>query len=180
MNRAEWFYKRAASAVYDHRLPDAVLTGMCTTLTLTFSAGDELFYAHVGHSRAYLFRDGELTQLTRDHTLEPPLTEGSGPVAVSPDTDDLRHILTDAIGAGSVPPIVDVERLRLCDNDLVLLCSDGLSSALDGETIADVLAQPRTLNDLCQQLIDLAEGHNADDDATAVLAEVSHSGRVGE
>ena len=91
-------------------------------------------------------------------------------VATTLGTDDLRDILTDAIGVGSVPPIVDVERLRLCDNDLVLLCSDGRSSALDGETIADVLAQPRTLNDLCQQLIDLAEGHNADDDATAVLA----------
>ena len=169
INRAEWFYLRAAHAVERRSRANPLLTGMCTTLTAAFSAGSELFYAHVGHSRAYLYRDGELTQLTRDQTLDQRLHEAAGPVPVGTAAQDLRHILTDAIGAGQ-PPAVDVERLGLCDNDMILLCTDGVTDPLDDEIIADFLAQPRRLDNQCTALIDLAAARGGVDDATAVLA----------
>ena len=170
IDRAAWFYERAAQAVQRHSRASAELEGMCSTLTAAFSAGDELFYAHVGDSRAYLFRDGELIQLTRDHTLEQRLRESPGPVPVPSSTHDLRSILTDAIGAGDGPPAVEVERLGLLDNDVILLCTDGLTSALDDHALADVLAQPRSLDDQCRALVDLAFARGSTDDATAVMA----------
>jgi PPM family protein phosphatase len=169
INRAEWFYLRAAHAVERRSRTNPLLTGMSTTLTAAFSAGTELFYAHVGHSRAYLYRDGELTQLTRDQTLDQRLTDFVGPVPVGAAAHDLRHILTDAIGA-SEPPDIDVERMGLCDNDMILLCTDGVTDPLEHEVIADFLAQPRRLEDQCKALIDLAVARGGEDDATAVLA----------
>ena len=168
--QAEWFYQRAAHAVERQSLADPSLAGMVTTLTVTFSAGDELFYAHVGHSRAYLFRNGDLVQLTRDHTLHRRVAEASGPVAIPPGANDLRHILTDALGAGKGAPNVDVERIHLLDDDMILLCTDGLTRVLDDDTIADCLAHTRSLDEQCKALIDLAVNRGGDDDITAILA----------
>ena len=168
--QAEWFYQRAAHAVERQGLADGALSTMSTTLTATFSAGDELFFAHVGHSRAYLFRNGDLVQLTRDHTLQQRVKESGGPVGIPAGANDLRHILTEALGAGKAPPSVDVERIHLLDNDMVLVCSDGLTRVLDDDTIADLLAQTRALNDLCKSLVDLAHARGGDDDATAIVA----------
>lgn len=170
IQRAEWFYQRTAQEVNRHSSSDAVLSGMRTTLTAAFSAGNDLFYAHVGHSRAYLFRDGELTQMTRDHTVEQRLTHAPGPVPLPAGANDLGQILTDAIGAGSGPPAVDIERIALCDGDIILLCTDGLTSAVDDEEIADILTHPRTLNDTCRRLVDVAVANGSLDDITALLA----------
>ena len=169
MERAEWFYQRAAEAVQRHSRASPLFAGMCSTLTAAFSAGDELFYAHVGHSRAYLYRDGELMQLTRDHTVEQHLRESTGPVPVVP-ASDLGAILTDAIGAGEGLPSVQVDRLGLLDNDTVLLCTDGLTNTLDDEAIAEFLSQPRRIEDQCRALVDLAFTRGTEDDATVVMA----------
>jgi protein phosphatase len=171
VERAEWFYEGAARAVDRQGLSTQALAGMSTTLTATFSAGDQLFYAHVGNSRAYLFREGELIQLTRDHTLGQRLAEVSRPVAVPRvPQHELENILTDAIGAGRGLPMVDVERFRLLDNDIILLCTDGLTASLDEDTIAEVLSHPRRLPDQCKLLIELASRRACRDDATALLA----------
>ena len=67
--RAEWYYHRADAAVSARARTHPALAGMATTVTAAYTAGEDLFVAHVGHSRAYLYRGGTLTQLTRDHTL---------------------------------------------------------------------------------------------------------------
>ena len=170
VDKVEWFYELAARAVTGYSLSDSALSGMRTTLTAAYSAGDDLFYSHVGHSRAYLFRDGQLTQLTKDHTVEQRLIESPGPVPLPAGAHDLGHILTDAIGAGNGPPTVDVERFRLRDGDMILLCTDGLTAVVDDESIADLLAHPRSLDDQCRQLVDLAFSRGTDDDATVILA----------
>jgi protein phosphatase len=83
---------------------------------------------------------------------------------------DVGHILTDAIGAGSGPPTVDIERIGLHNGDVVLLCTDGLNAAVDDSSIADLLVHPRSLDDQCVQLVDLAFSRGADDDVTVILA----------
>ena len=75
VERVEEFYQRTADAVNDQSRRTPALTGMGTTLTAAFSAGDDLFYAHVGHSRFYLFRGGDLLLLTRDQTLAQRLAD---------------------------------------------------------------------------------------------------------
>jgi protein phosphatase len=169
LERADWLYRRAAHAVDRYREAHPSLAGMSTTLTAVFSAGAEMFYAHIGHSRAYLFREGTLQQLTRDHTVDQQLSEASGPVAVPPGTQDLRQALTHVIGGASGPPAVDLDRLQLRDNDTVLVCTNGLTSVLDDTLIAEHLAQRRRLNDQARDLVDLALRKGAGD-ATAVLA----------
>jgi serine/threonine protein phosphatase PrpC len=174
MERAETFYRHVDSTIVHKGLTGPV-PGLQTTLTATFGAGRDLFFAHVGHSRAYLFRDGHLLRLTRDHTLGPSQTSKA---AVAPLIDvnttarDLKHILTNTIGMrGSTGPAIDLERFRLVDEDVVLVCTNGLTDALDESVIAKVLATRKSPDDLCRALVESAVASNAEDDVTAVVAE---------
>ena len=171
MDRAQQFYSRADAEVFAKSLSGPLLTGIATSLTAAYSAGDSLFVAHVGHSRAYLFRGGELTRLTRDHTIEEHLASSKGLVAVERRAQDLRHILTDAIGAGGGTPLVDVEQFRLANGDLVLMCTNGLTDVVDEARIAEILAHPRQPAEQCAMLIDLAREHHSEDNVTVILAQ---------
>ena len=168
IQRAAWFYNQADRAVFERSRTDPRLAGMATTLTLAYSAGNDLFIANVGHSRAYLFRDGALTQLTRDSTLADRLA--FGPTAVASGVQDLQHILTDTIGGDSKRPLVDVGHFRLLDGDWVLLCTNGLTDVVPEERIADVLALRRHPIEQCDLLLDLARLNDSDDNATVVAA----------
>jgi protein phosphatase len=144
---------------------------MATSLTAAYSAGDHLFVAHVGHSRAYLFRDGILTQLTRDHTTARYLSETGKPVAMERRGTDLAHILTDAIGARGSQPEVEVEHFRLVNGDCLMLCTNGLTDMVSDERIADTLAVRRSADEQCRILIDLANQLGGEDNATVILAQ---------
>ena len=171
MDRAQHFYSRADAEVFAKSLTGPLLTGIATSLTAAYSAGDSLFVAHVGHSRAYLFRGGELTLLTRDHTIEQHLASSKGLVSVERRAQDLRHILTDAIGAGGGTPLVDVEQFRLTSGDSVLMCTNGLTDVVDEGRIAEILAHPRQPAEQCAMLIDLAREQRSEDNVTVILAQ---------
>ncbi len=113
MDRAERFYRRVDSTLL-HRSVDTPGPGLRTTLTAAYSAGRDLFLAHVGHSRAYLLRDGQLTRLTRDHTLADEPAAGVGPlVDIAASARDLHHILTETIGSTDLTgPMIDIERCQ--------------------------------------------------------------------
>jgi protein phosphatase len=171
--RLEWVYGRVNEAVQRKSRATPELTNMATTLTAAVSAGDDLFVAHVGHSRAYLFRDGDLRQLTRDQTVENRLAQSSRPTSFAYATDDLRHILTDTVGGGAGTPSVQLGQYRMRDGDCVMLCTDGLSSVVPHERIADVLAQRRRLRETCKALVDLALDAGGPDNVTVLLAQYS-------
>lgn len=144
--------------------------GLQTTLTVVYTAGSELFFAHVGHSRAYLFRDGKLLQLTRDHTVAGERRRGAAAEALNVQARDRPHALTETIGKGGPGPRVDVERCGLLDGDVVLLCTNGLTDVVAESHIANELRQPRTPDDQCRALVDLAMEANGEDDVTVVVA----------
>lgn len=173
MMRAERFYRHVDSTVVHERRTGAQAIEQ-TTLTATFGAGRDLFFAHVGHSRAYLFRDDRLMRLTRDHTIG---KNGTSVVSTAPLVDvnavarDLRHILTNTIGMkGSTGPRIDLEQLKLADGDRVLVCTNGLTDAVDELIIAEILATQQTPDEQCRALVDLATAAGAEDDATALVA----------
>jgi PPM family protein phosphatase len=142
-----------------------------TTLTAVFTAGTELFFAHVGHSRAYLFRDNELMQLTHDHTLDRERPGKAPTVDVPSSPRDLHHILTETLGSPAPGALrIDVERCSLLDGDLVLLCTNGLTDVAEDARIANALRLHKTPDDQCQALIDLAENSAGKDDVTALVA----------
>jgi protein phosphatase len=170
MDRAEWFYSQVDRAVLARSRNDSRLSGMATTLTLAYSAGNDLFVANVGHSRAYLFRDGILTPLTRDHTLAQHFVDTGGPAPVDRGIQDLQHILTDAIGGDFKSPAVEVEHFFLVDGDWLLLCTNGLTDAVSEDEIADLLALRRGAAEQCRLLLELARNRGADDNATVITA----------
>jgi PPM family protein phosphatase len=142
-----------------------------TTLTAVVTGGRDLFFAHVGHSRAYLFRRGELIQLTRDHTRAIQQRMATAQlIDLTNIASDLHHILTDALGARTVDPHIDIERITLDDADVLLVCTNGLTDAVGDREIVGILSSARTLDEQAAALIDAAAGAGADDDATVVLA----------
>ena len=171
MQRARWFFEQAGEAVAA-RQDESPLGDMATALTAAFSAGDDLFIAHTGHTRAYLFRNGTLTQLTRDHTAARHHAENGGPIAVERQSEGMRHVLTDAIGAsGRDVPLVDVEHFHLAHADCLLLCSSGLTDGVGDDRIADVLAARRRSSEQCRTLISLANRMGATDNVTVVVCQ---------
>jgi protein phosphatase len=170
ISRLNEFYRQIDSALVavNRSRP---LDPLHTTLTAVVSGGRDLFFAHVGHSRAYLLREGELIQLTHDHTHAIRRKEARAQlIDLTGHASDLHHILTDAMGAGTVDPHIDIERLALNDGDLVLLCTNGLTDVVPDDRIMDVIAGKGSLEDRCAALVERAATAGATDDVTAVLA----------
>jgi len=149
---------------------DSRYDGMGTTITALLSAGGRLGLIHVGDSRAYLFRDGRLEQLTHDHTLVQDLVDVGRITAEQAKSHPQRSLLTRALdGRDSVHPDVSVREARLGDRHL--LCTDGLSSVVSDETIADALRLPDP-QAAADRLVELALRGGGPDNVTVVVADV--------
>ena len=149
---------------------DSRYDGMGTTITALLSAGGRLGLIHVGDSRAYLFRDGRLEQLTHDHTLVQDLVDVGRITAEQAKGHPQRSLLTRALdGRDSVHPDVSVREARLGDRHL--LCTDGLSSVVSDETIADALRLPDP-QAAADRLVELALRGGGPDNVTVVVADV--------
>ena len=171
IERAQRIYERVNDEVLKQGRLHSELWGMSSTLTAAISTGDDLFIAHIGHSRAYSFRNGELAKLTVDHTLEEVMVTAPGPQPLTRGTQDLRHILTDTIGSRSGLEEIEIEHFRLQDGDRIMLCTNGLTDAVDDERIAEVLSARHRPSEDCDALTELAIENGTDDDVTVVLAD---------
>jgi len=173
LRRAVWLHSQADEAVANMRNSALALGDMATALTAAYSVGDHLFLAHVGHSRAYLLRDGSLSQLTRDQTAARYVAATGRPVSVERRGQDLNHILTDAIGSSGGEPVVEIDHVRLVDGDCLLLCTNGLTDMVDEERIAETLCQRRQSTEQCRMLVELANRMGGRDNITAIVAQYS-------
>lgn len=142
--------------------------GMGTTLTAALVEGRRLHLAHVGDSRAYLFRRGHFSQLTDDHTLVQHLIDEGQLTREEAARHPQRSIITRAIGV-SRDVEVDSMSLELEPDDQVLLCSDGLTGVVDDDTIAEVLGGNDSPQATVQRLIDLANERGGPDNITVLL-----------
>jgi protein phosphatase len=149
---------------------DRRLFGMGTTLTLAYSVGIHLFLIHVGDSRAYLYRKGQLQQLTRDHTVAQALADAGQISQEQVRKHQKRNTLTNYLGGHRGRVKADVRWLRLEDEDRVLLCSDGLTDMVDDPGITRILhrnGEPdKTVLDLTQAALE----NGGKDNVTVVLA----------
>jgi PPM family protein phosphatase len=168
--QGDFFYRRVNDAVLRARWGEFHLTDMATSLTALYIAESDLFFAHVGHSRAFLFRHGLLTQLTTDHTLQQQ-RRTAGPSALEGASSDLSHVVTETIGGRASGPIVQIEHVRLASGDRLLLCTNGLTDVVTDDQIADTLALQRRPSDDCHRLLDLARAAGSPDDVTALVAD---------
>ena len=169
IDRARRFYEQVDQTVTETAGERTDLSGMGATLTAAYSAGDALFLAHVGHSRAYLFRGGVLTQLTNDQTLRQRIVDwGPGPVEAA--ANELGHVLTDVLGGHARRARIQLGQFALREADCVLLCTNGLSDVVDEERVAAVLRMRAPLDERCGALVDLALARGTRDSVTVVLA----------
>lgn len=147
------------------------LRGFGTTLTMAWGLGAEMFVAHLGDSRAYLFRKGHLHRLTRDHTMAQELVDQKLLTWQQASAFRLRHVLTQSLGDHGSKIRTDVMRVLLEDKDCVLLCSDGLNDMLDDKEIAVTLALPESSTIISQRLIEKAVAAGGNDNVTALVAQ---------
>ncbi|GLZ56133.1 protein phosphatase 2C domain-containing protein [Actinomycetospora sp. NBRC 106378] len=145
------------------------LDGMGTTLTAVLFAGSRLGMVHVGDSRAYLFRDGVLTQITRDDTFVQSLIDEGRITEDEAASHPQRSLLLRALTGHDVEPSLTVREARA--GDRYLLCSDGLSGVVSAETIAEALtiSDPQSCAD---RLIELALKGGGPDNVTCIVADV--------
>src|SRR4029078_8414198 len=120
------------------------------------SLGADLVVAHVGDSRAYMFRKGELTQLTRDHTIAQALADSGAIRPQDVAAHPMAHTLTNALGTHEGDLRVELHHLRLENGDQVLISSDALTDMVDNATIVRTLRDAATSADACRLLVDAA------------------------
>ncbi len=169
MERMAERFHQADNLLKEEARIDPDLTGMGTTLTVACSLAHELILAHVGDSRVYLYRQGELKQLTRDHTLVQELVDEG---RLRPDqgaTHKLRHVLTQALGSGDWVE-AEVQHFALAHDDQLLLCTDGLTTMVENAAIAGILKDAPTSETACRTLVELAKKNGGKDNVTAVVA----------
>jgi len=170
--------KHANRAVFERGEAEQHLSGMGTTVTAFLMEGATGHIAHVGDSRAYLLRDGEIQRLTKDHTLVQRWVDEGRLQPEEAERHQARSILTRTVGVeGDIA--VDELTLDLHEGDRILLCSDGLSGMLDETTIRDVLATETDPQAASDSLVDLANGAGGDDNITVIVLDVVTEGRDG-
>ncbi len=168
--------EEANRRVYRRASEDREASGMGTTMTVALVEGDRVFIGHVGDSRAYLIRDGRLDQLTDDHSLVAELVRGGRLTPEEAETHPQRSVITRALGT---EPDIDVDTFTVQaePRDVFLLCSDGLTTMVDDETILGVVEEHRPdLNEAAKALINAANRGGGEDNITVIFFEVDGDG----
>lgn len=161
--------RRANQKVYEQAKSDYLLTGMGTTLTAALLWRNQLLMAHVGDSRLYLCRGGNCQQLTNDHSLVGELLKSGGLSEEEAQQHPQRNLILRALGTD---PFVEVDLLSLDlqPSDVVLLCSDGLSTVLSKAELAGIIGRNRNLQQAVEEMVETANNRGGLDNITAVVA----------
>jgi PPM family protein phosphatase len=161
----------ANSAIRARARSDTALEGMGTTCTVLFLDGRQALIAHVGDSRAYLFRDGELEQLTEDHTLVGRMVREGRLRPEEADRHPQGNIITRALGVDDHLE-VDTDIIDLETGDRLLLCSDGLTAMVDSRALGEVMGAETDPQKAADRLVALANEAGGEDNITVLVLDV--------
>lgn len=169
----------ANRAIFNTAREKPELAGMGTTLVCLLAGGGRCALAHVGDSRAYLVREGRIRQLTDDHSIVGELLRRKQISEDSAREHPHRHVLTRALG---VRRAVEADLLELtpAEGDVFVLCSDGLTNHVEDHEIAKAVADEEDLQEVCEQMVDLANGRGGEDNTTILLAKCENIAPVGD
>jgi PPM family protein phosphatase len=168
--------QEANRRVYERAAEDTAKSGMGTTMTVALLEDGRVRIGHVGDSRAYLIRDGELSQLTDDHSLVGELVRSGKLAPEEADTHPQRSVITRVLGTD---PEVDVDTttVETRSGDLFLLCSDGLYSMVGNDRILELVERNRRdLDAAAKALVAAANKGGGDDNITVVAFEIASPG----
>jgi protein phosphatase len=162
--------RRADARIFGEVAQHPELDGMGTTLTLAYSLGANLFVANAGDSRCYLFRDGELVQLTCDHTLAQDMVE-QGLIPLGHTSRHLiRNVVTNALGGHTPGVRVEVHKATMEPGDVLLLATDGLTRYVPDERIAATLQAEPDPKIACERLVAQSLEQGGRDNVTVIVA----------
>jgi serine/threonine protein phosphatase PrpC len=174
--RAEDFptaLRQAHARILEEVALNPEVSGMGTTLTMAVCNLWKLFVVHAGDSRCYLFRGDELKQLTMDHTVVGEMIR-VGILSPEEAVDHVyRHVVTNVVGGGRAHVDVDVHELDLQGDDVLLLCTDGLTDMLSADRIAAVLDCEREPQAACNRLVEEALENGGRDNVTVIVTHFS-------
>lgn len=160
----------ANTGILNAATKNAQYAGMGTTLVTGVFRGDCLVVGHIGDSRCYRFRQGELAQITRDHSL---LQEQIDAGLLTPEQAAVsvnRNLVTRALGVDDAV-MLEVNEFAVEPGDVYLMCSDGLSDMVRDQEIEKILQMPLAFEHLAQCLIDTANAHGGRDNITVLLVQ---------
>jgi PPM family protein phosphatase len=160
---------QADARVVEEAADDPELSGMGTTVTMAFHLGAQLWIAHVGDSRAYVYRDGRLDQITRDHTVTAEMVRRG---ELDPDEvagHSLRHVITNVVGGGELGVRVEAHAFDVQAGDRLLLCSDGLTEMVPNEAIAATLGSEPAPDAAAHALLSQANAAGGRDNITVLI-----------
>jgi PPM family protein phosphatase len=176
--------REANRRVYDRSSTDPKTSGMGTTMTIALVEDDRVVFGHVGDSRAYLIRDGEIEQLTEDHSLVNELLKSGKLSPAEAQTHPQRSVITRALGTD---PDVDVDTFAVGvqTGDLFLLCSDGLTDMVSQSDILELVERNRDdIEEALKALVKAANRGGGEDNITIVAFEIAdvatHDGHTQE
>jgi PPM family protein phosphatase len=164
--------QEANRVVFERSVVDEKVAGMGTTLTAALVEGDRIRLAHVGDSRAYLLREGDLRLLTEDHTLVHRMVTEGEISKEEAETHPQRSVLTRALGVETVVD-VDDDTVQVRPGDRLLLCTDGLTSMVSEQAVEEVLGAVPDPQEAAQRLVQLANEGGGTDNTTVVVLDFS-------
>jgi PPM family protein phosphatase len=177
--RVEAIIQEANRRIYERARTDSEASGMGTTVTAAILTNGRVSIGHVGDSRAYRIRNGELEQLTEDHSLVADLMRSGRLTPEEADAHPQRSVITRALGTDAEVD-VDTVTIDVEPGDLFLLCSDGLTTMVPEEDILRLVEEAGTLDEAARSLVRAANSGGGEDNITVVLFKVEGDEAIEE
>lgn len=162
----------ANGEIYRQSLKEASLRGMGTTIIIVLIIDNKMHIGHVGDSRGYLIRDGHIEQITEDHTLVTELVKNGTITELEAMNHPKRNVITRALGT-DISSKIDYIGKDLQKDDIIILCTDGLSDMIKNYEIKDIITDSPDLQSGCDELVDLANLKGGFDNITLIAARIS-------
>lgn len=145
--------------------------GMATTVVLLHLTNGNAYIVNVGDSRAYICRDGLISQVTEDHTYVNELVKGGSITKEQAETHPQKNMITRALG-GEEKILPDFYRLETIKNDIIILCTDGLYGEVSEEDICGMAAASNSMSALSKSLVQSANVHGGNDNITVICLKI--------
>lgn len=168
----------ANTVVFDRSQRDESLHGMGTTVVLAVVSGSHLYVMHAGDSRAYLISGNNITQIGVDHSIVQEMVDSGEITSTEARNHTRKNIITRALGIGNLVEL-DCNTADLKPEDIVLVCSDGLSNHLEDDEIFKI-AKEKSLKTIADLLIDKCNSRGGKDNITVSLVRLQNGSKIGE
>lgn len=169
----------ANEAIHTEAAANELHKGMGSTIVAVLAHGNLFSIAHVGDSRIYLLRDGTIQQLTNDHSLVMEQVRRGVMTAEEAEHSEIQNIIIRSLGVEeSVEP--DLADLEFLPEDILLMCSDGLSRFVNEDRILEIVTSADSLEQACEQLIEEGKTSGSDDNLTCLLLRANRQSPVGK